>query len=112
MSHCRISLQQMVILNSYYREAKWQCFDAYSRVSMALGVHQIIQSINYFVLGITLVENYTPTTAVAVSLILQSVALAVLFLDVAGLETWKMIVMQLVGSAQGPCHHKRRISGC
>lgn len=79
-------------------QAKWQCFDAYARVSMTLGVHQILQSLNYFLLGLTLVENATRSTAIVLTVILQSLCLAILVLDLAGLSTLQVIAMQMVAS--------------
>eukprot|EP00435_Cladocopium_sp_Y103_P068032 s579_g30.t3 len=33
-------------------QAKWQCYDAYCRVCMALGVNQILQGLTYYAIGI------------------------------------------------------------
>ncbi|CAJ1328860.1 unnamed protein product [Effrenium voratum] len=79
-------------------QSKWQCFDAYARVSMSLGVYQIVQAINLFVLGLTLVETHCPSVALAVTLLLQAVALALNFLDLAGLHAWQWAVMLCISS--------------
>lgn len=79
-------------------QSKWQCFDAYARVSMSLGVYQIVQAINLFVLGLTLVETHCPSVAFAVTLTLQAVALALNFLDLAGMELWQWAFMLVISS--------------
>lgn len=79
-------------------QSKWQCFDAYARVSMSLGVYQIVQAINLFVLGLTLVETHCPSVAFAVTLTLQAVALALNFLDLAGMELWQWAFMLIISS--------------
>lgn len=43
-------------------QAKWQCYDAYCRVCMGLGVNQILQGLSYYCICHTLVENRSPTT--------------------------------------------------
>jgi len=79
-------------------QSKWQCFDAYARVSMSLGVYQIVQAINLFVLGLTLVETHCPSVAFAVTLTLQAVALALNFLDLAGMQLWQWAFMLVISS--------------
>ncbi|CAE7381364.1 AMT1-1, partial [Symbiodinium pilosum] len=32
-------------------QAKWQCYDAYARVSMSLGVNHICMTMSYYVIG-------------------------------------------------------------
>jgi len=64
-------------------QAKWQCYDAYARVSMSIGVNQMIQAVNFFVIGSSLVERTVPTCAVAATLIFQTVCLGLAMLDIA-----------------------------
>eukprot|EP00913_Durusdinium_trenchii_P032953 g30849.t1 len=65
---------------------------------MSLGVYQIVQAINLFVLGLTLVETHCPSVAFAVTLTLQAVALALNFLDLAGMELWQWAFMLVISS--------------
>ncbi|CAK9042336.1 unnamed protein product [Durusdinium trenchii] len=79
-------------------QAKWQCYDAYARVSMALGVNQMIQSVNYFVVGVTMIQTCSPSCGYAATIIFQSCAFGLMFLDIAGLKTWQIMSLQIVGS--------------
>ncbi|OLQ06937.1 hypothetical protein AK812_SmicGene9745 [Symbiodinium microadriaticum] len=91
----------------------WQCFDAYARVSMSLGVHQIVQAINLFVLGLTLVETHCPSVAIAITLTLQ-VAFSLTFMDVASLHRWQWVGIpgsQVVESAAGSARYQCRNAG-
>ncbi|CAE7884424.1 unnamed protein product [Symbiodinium microadriaticum] len=80
------------------QDDRWQCFDAYARVSMSLGVHQIVQAINLFVLGLTLVETHCPSVAIAITLTLQAVAFSLTFMDVASLHRWQWAGMLVISS--------------
>ena len=79
-------------------QAKWQCYDAYARISMALGVNQMIQSVNYFVVGVTMIQTCSPSCGYAATIIFQSCAFGLMFLDIAGLQTWQIMCLQIVGS--------------
>lgn len=79
-------------------QAKWQCYDAYARVSMALGVNQMIQSVNYFVVGVTMIQTCSPSSGYAATIIFQSCSFGLMFLDIAGLDTWQILSLQIVGS--------------
>lgn len=79
-------------------QAKWQCYDAYARVSMALGVNQMIQSVNYFVVGVTMIQTCSPSCGYAATVIFQSCAFGLMFLDIAGLKTSQIMALQIVGS--------------
>eukprot|EP00929_Paragymnodinium_shiwhaense_P001461 TRINITY_DN10169_c0_g2_i2.p1 TRINITY_DN10169_c0_g2~~TRINITY_DN10169_c0_g2_i2.p1 ORF type:complete len:1070 (+),score=237.07 TRINITY_DN10169_c0_g2_i2:81-3290(+) len=63
-------------------QGKWQCFDAYARVCMALGMRQLVQGITYYLIGVVMVENKSPTVALGLILILQSACVLVFMLDV------------------------------
>eukprot|EP00439_Symbiodinium_sp_Y106_P071042 s321_g12.t1 len=79
-------------------QAKWQCYDAYSRISMALGVNQMIQSVNYFVVGYTMIQTCSPSNGYAATIIFQGCTFGLAFLDIAGLRSWKIFALQLVGA--------------
>ena len=79
-------------------QAKWQCYDAYARVSMALGVNQMIQSVNYFVVGVTMIQTCSPSCGYAATVIFQSCAFGLMFLDIAGLKTSQIMALQIIGS--------------
>lgn len=79
-------------------QAKWQCYDAYARVAMSLGVNQISQSIQYYLLGVLLLQRRVITTAVALMFILQVASLMLAFLDIASLSRGQIICMQIVGA--------------
>lgn len=82
-------------------QAKWQCFDAYARVAMSLGANQILLSITFYLINVTLVEYRSPTACFALIVVFQFAALALSFLDIAGLRRSSVIAIQAFGSA--PC---------
>merc|ERR1719482_2182412 len=43
---------------------QWQTFDAFSRISMSLGVQSLLQAMSYYILGYLLVEVGCKTAAV------------------------------------------------
>eukprot|EP00929_Paragymnodinium_shiwhaense_P001462 TRINITY_DN10169_c0_g3_i1.p1 TRINITY_DN10169_c0_g3~~TRINITY_DN10169_c0_g3_i1.p1 ORF type:complete len:1093 (+),score=203.23 TRINITY_DN10169_c0_g3_i1:105-3383(+) len=63
-------------------QGKWQCFDAYARVCMALGMRQLLQGITYYMIGVTMVENKSATVALGVIIVLQAACVFVFMLDV------------------------------
>ncbi|CAJ1351692.1 unnamed protein product [Effrenium voratum] len=79
-------------------QAKWQCYDAYARISMALGVNQMIQSVNYFVVGATMIQTCSPSCGYAATVIFQACTFGLMFLDIAGLKTWEIMCLQIIGS--------------
>jgi len=79
-------------------QAKWQCYDAYARISMALGVNQLIQSVNYFVVGVCMITCSMPSCGLAATLIFQFSTFGLMFLDIAGLKSWNIFVLQSLGS--------------
>ncbi|CAE7391396.1 unnamed protein product [Symbiodinium natans] len=79
-------------------QAKWQCYDAYARISMALGVNQMIQSVNYFVVGFTMIQTCSPSNGYAATIIFQGCTFGLAFLDIAGLKKWKIFALQIVGA--------------
>ncbi|CAE8589997.1 unnamed protein product, partial [Polarella glacialis] len=79
-------------------QAKWQCYDAYCRVCMALGVNQILQALSYYSIVHTLVENRSPSAGYALLFIFQSMAFALSVLDIAGLPRRQIMGVQAVGT--------------
>eukprot|EP00439_Symbiodinium_sp_Y106_P068100 s1878_g11.t1 len=97
-------------------QSKWQCYDAYCRVCMGLGVNQILQGLSYYCICHTLVENHSPTTGYALVTLFQSTTIALAVLDLAGLRRREILAVQVVGIM--PClltawgvAHGHRIEG-
>eukprot|EP00930_Biecheleria_cincta_P086328 TRINITY_DN7563_c0_g3_i1.p1 TRINITY_DN7563_c0_g3~~TRINITY_DN7563_c0_g3_i1.p1 ORF type:complete len:1135 (+),score=186.80 TRINITY_DN7563_c0_g3_i1:47-3451(+) len=94
-------------------QSKWQCYDAYCRVCMGLGVNQILQALSYYCICHTLVENRSPTTGYALVTLFQSTTIALAVLDLAGLKRREILAVQVVGimpcaiTAWGVAHGKR-----
>jgi hypothetical protein len=76
-------------------QAKWQCYDGYARVSMSLGVNKMIQNLNCFVIGASMINKCVNSCGFAATVIFQSVAMGLMFLDIAGLSGWKITCIQL-----------------
>eukprot|EP00931_Biecheleriopsis_adriatica_P092096 TRINITY_DN6591_c1_g1_i1.p1 TRINITY_DN6591_c1_g1~~TRINITY_DN6591_c1_g1_i1.p1 ORF type:complete len:1166 (-),score=200.90 TRINITY_DN6591_c1_g1_i1:144-3548(-) len=79
-------------------QAKWQCYDAYCRVCMALGVNQILQGLSYYSIVHTLVENRSPSCGYALLFIFQAAAFAIAVLDISGLRRRALLAVQAVGT--------------
>eukprot|EP00405_Crypthecodinium_cohnii_P034471 CAMPEP_0206526716 /NCGR_PEP_ID=MMETSP0325_2-20121206/913_1 /ASSEMBLY_ACC=CAM_ASM_000347 /TAXON_ID=2866 /ORGANISM="Crypthecodinium cohnii, Strain Seligo" /LENGTH=1143 /DNA_ID=CAMNT_0054021977 /DNA_START=336 /DNA_END=3764 /DNA_ORIENTATION=+ len=79
-------------------QARWQCYDAYARVSMSIGINQLLQTLTYYLLGCTLIENMSPSTAIGLALIYQAAAVFILYIDVAGVSRGFIAGVQLVGT--------------
>eukprot|EP00930_Biecheleria_cincta_P032295 TRINITY_DN22412_c0_g1_i1.p1 TRINITY_DN22412_c0_g1~~TRINITY_DN22412_c0_g1_i1.p1 ORF type:complete len:961 (+),score=165.42 TRINITY_DN22412_c0_g1_i1:94-2976(+) len=80
-------------------QAKWQSYDAYARVAMGMGVYKLIQSVNYYVIGICLIEKCSPSCAVAATIILQSCTFGIIFLDFSGISKRLIIGLSILGSS-------------
>lgn len=78
-------------------QSKWQCYDAYCRVCMGLGVNQILQGLSYYAICHTLVENHSPTTGYALVVLFQSTTVALAVLDLAGMKRREILAVQVVG---------------
>eukprot|EP00405_Crypthecodinium_cohnii_P019719 CAMPEP_0206477990 /NCGR_PEP_ID=MMETSP0324_2-20121206/35773_1 /ASSEMBLY_ACC=CAM_ASM_000836 /TAXON_ID=2866 /ORGANISM="Crypthecodinium cohnii, Strain Seligo" /LENGTH=660 /DNA_ID=CAMNT_0053954183 /DNA_START=237 /DNA_END=2215 /DNA_ORIENTATION=+ len=78
-------------------QSKWQCYDAYCRVCMGLGVNQILQGLSYYCICHTLVENRSPTTGYALVVLFQCTTVALAVLDLAGFKRREIIVIQVIG---------------
>ncbi|CAE7209849.1 AMT1-1 [Symbiodinium natans] len=79
-------------------QAKWQCYDAYARVSMSLGVNHICMTMSYYVIGLTVLEYRSPSIMFALVLVFQATNLALAWLDVAGLKRKTISSLELLGS--------------
>lgn len=80
-------------------QAKWQSYDAYARVAMAMGVHQMLNALNYYMVGVNLVQWKCPSIAYGCTLIFQSGTLAIGLLDVSGWSKLGVSLLQAMGSA-------------
>eukprot|EP00933_Yihiella_yeosuensis_P033052 TRINITY_DN26763_c0_g1_i1.p1 TRINITY_DN26763_c0_g1~~TRINITY_DN26763_c0_g1_i1.p1 ORF type:complete len:1057 (+),score=180.41 TRINITY_DN26763_c0_g1_i1:120-3173(+) len=79
-------------------QAKWQCYDAYCRVCMALGVNQILQGLSYYSIVHTLVENRSPSCGYALLIIFQCASFALAVLDISGVRRRYLLGVQAVGT--------------
>jgi len=70
-------------------QSRWQCFDAYSRTSMALGFNQVIHAITTFMVMHLVFEQYAPFSAFIAMLPLQFVSLVLLNLDIKEAQLWE-----------------------
>lgn len=82
-------------------QTKWQCYDAYCRVCMGLGVNQILQGLSYYSVAHCLVENHSPTTGFALIMIFQCTTVALAVLDLSGLKRREILAIQIIGML--PC---------
>jgi len=78
-------------------QSKWQCYDAYCRVCMGLGVSQLLQGLTYFGICYTLTEQNSPSIGFAMMIIFQSAAVAISILDIAGANRCRIVLLQLLG---------------
>ncbi|CAE7870867.1 GIP [Symbiodinium microadriaticum] len=75
---------------------KWQCYDAYCRVCLGLGLNHILQAMTYYCICHALVENQTPSLGLALVVLFQAATIFVAFLDLAGLQHREIITVQIV----------------
>ncbi|CAJ1386195.1 unnamed protein product [Effrenium voratum] len=80
---------------------KWQCYDAYCRVCLGLGLNHILQALTYYCICHTLVENQMPTLGFALVVLFQTATIFVAFLDLAGLQHREIIAVQVASIAPG-----------
>ncbi|CAE7039655.1 unnamed protein product [Symbiodinium natans] len=78
-------------------QARWQCFDAYSRVCMSLGVRHMLQSINYYLLGLCMVQMYSPVVGYMLTAVFQALASNITILDVHGLPCLGGLDLSFIG---------------
>jgi len=74
-------------------QANWQAYDAYSRVSMAMGTNQLLQSINAYCLGVLLSETHSGWAAACCMAVISYVAWLIVRLDV--LISWRALTIAL-----------------
>ncbi|CAE7806411.1 FCPF [Symbiodinium sp. CCMP2592] len=72
-------------------QALWQCYDAYARVCMSLGVRMMLQGISYYLLGICWVQINAPYVAAACAVVFQFLALNLAALDIHGVNDLSLI---------------------
>ncbi|CAK9048006.1 unnamed protein product [Durusdinium trenchii] len=78
-------------------QARWQCFDAYARVCMSFGVRHMLQSINYYLLGLCMVQLYVPHVGFVLTLVFQALAVNITILDVHSLPCWGTFDLSFIG---------------
>lgn len=61
----------------------WQTYDAFARVSMSIGVNQLMLAISYYILGYACIEVKAPMAGFGGVLILMGGALILAFLDLS-----------------------------
>jgi len=79
-------------------QAKWQCFDAYARVCMSLGMNQVLMSACFYLICATMYEYHSPSLCIALIAIFQSCSLAMSILDVSGVKRRWLVLLWLFGS--------------
>lgn len=73
---------------------KWQCYDAYARVSMALGTNNILLAFTFYLVNVTLVQFNAPSAGYSLILVFQFTALALCYIDIAKLGHFGILAMQ------------------
>lgn len=91
LSHIRLARQAMM---------NWQSFDAFSRISMSIGVNQLLLAMSYFLMGYVFMEVGCRTSAVYGVFLLTGVAEGLIQLDMS-LPRWQLRCMK-VSMACGP----------
>lgn len=79
-------------------QMKWQCYDAYARVCMSLGMNQVLMSACFYLICATLLEYHSPSLCFALILVFQSCSLAMSFLDVSGVGRCRLLLHWFFGS--------------
>lgn len=72
-------------------QAQWQCYDAYARVCMSLGIRMMLQGTSYYLLGLCWVQVNMPYVASVLALIFQALALNIATLDIHGVNDLSLI---------------------
>ncbi|CAE8643682.1 unnamed protein product [Polarella glacialis] len=78
-------------------QARWQCYDAYARVCMSLGVRHMLQAISYYLIGICMVQNQLPYLAYVLTFTFQALAMTTSVLDIHGLPCYGTLDLSVVG---------------
>eukprot|EP00931_Biecheleriopsis_adriatica_P058984 TRINITY_DN3521_c0_g1_i1.p1 TRINITY_DN3521_c0_g1~~TRINITY_DN3521_c0_g1_i1.p1 ORF type:complete len:950 (+),score=163.57 TRINITY_DN3521_c0_g1_i1:163-3012(+) len=79
-------------------QARWQCYDAYARVCMALGVRQMLQVVSYYMIGTCCVMSNTPHVAWVVVFTFQALSTCIATLDIHGVAD-----MSIIGTLPALC---------
>jgi len=79
-------------------QMKWQCYDAYARVCMSLGMNQILMSASFYLICVTVLEYHSPSLCFALIFIFQICSLAMSFLDISGISRLRIIALWFFGS--------------
>ncbi|CAJ1353105.1 unnamed protein product, partial [Effrenium voratum] len=86
MPRLRDDLQKLEHRGNFAQHHRaWLRFDAYSRVSMALGINQMLQSMSYFIAGP--VQKHRPSFALITVIGVQAIAFFLLKLDWRSMDT-------------------------
>lgn len=91
MRHVKLARQAMVY---------WQSYDAFARISMSIGVNQLLLAASYFILGYYLAEVKVASSATYGVVVLTAMAETLNRLDMS-LPWWQFRVVQLL-LAMGP----------
>ncbi len=62
-------------------QANWQSYDAYARVSMAMGTNQLLHALTYYVLAYLIMEAKAPTAAYGCAAIFTTTSILLARLD-------------------------------
>ncbi|CAE7943777.1 unnamed protein product, partial [Symbiodinium sp. KB8] len=79
-------------------QSKWQCFDAYARVCMALGANQLLLGLQYYLVVTCIIQYRCPSLCFALIAGFNSGGLVLATLDLAGIGVLKVIFLQMLGS--------------
>lgn len=82
-------------------QGRWQPYDAYCRVCMHVGTILILNTLSYYSIAHTLVENNSPGAGFAMVLTFQGAAVLITWLDIDRLDWKRMVVLDAVRMA--PC---------
>eukprot|EP00397_Hematodinium_sp_SG-2012_P002528 GEMP01002535.1.p1 GENE.GEMP01002535.1~~GEMP01002535.1.p1 ORF type:complete len:922 (+),score=223.84 GEMP01002535.1:144-2909(+) len=73
-------------------QSRWQCYDAYARVCMSLGVNQIIHALCTFIAAHMVVEQFAPFAVFFTVVPLEVCNLLLLNLDVREAQRWEFVL--------------------
>lgn len=74
----------------------WQTYDSFARVSLSIGINQLILAISYYFLAYLLVDVKCPVAGIVGVVVLMVLADAVLKLEIS-LKNWQLNVAQFFG---------------
>lgn len=77
----------------------WQCYDAYARVSMALGANQILLAFTFYLIDVTLIQFKAPSATYACIFAFQFAALCLCYIDICKLGVLPILGMQALPTA-------------